>query len=62
MNRPLNKVKMKTAKTPFTFFHHCVGVANILHFRDELETEPAWVTREKGGYGFAEMVDVVLSF
>lgn len=56
MNQPLNRVKMKTAKTPFTFFPHSVGVANILHFRDGLETEPAWVTREKGGYAVKDIL------
>lgn len=45
----------------FTFFPHGVGVANILHFLDELPAKPAWITRKKGGYGFAEMVDALLS-
>ncbi len=45
----------------FAYFPHGVGVANISHFLDELPTKPAWVTREKGGYGFAEMVDVLLA-
>ncbi len=44
----------------FTYFPHGVGVANILHFLDDLSTKPVWVTREEGGYGFAEMVDVLL--
>ena len=45
----------------FAYFPHGVGVANILHFLDDLPTKPAWVTREEGGYGFAEMVDVLLA-
>lgn len=45
----------------FTYFPHGVGVANILQFIDELPGKPAWVTREMGGYGFAEMVDVLLN-
>lgn len=45
----------------FTYFPHGVGVANILQFVDELPGKPAWVTRETGGHGFAEMVNVLLS-
>jgi HAD superfamily hydrolase (TIGR01484 family) len=45
----------------FAYFSHGVGVANILHFLDDLPTQPAWVTRQDGGYGFAEMVDVLLA-
>jgi HAD superfamily hydrolase (TIGR01484 family) len=45
----------------FAYFPNGVGVANVLHFLDDLPTKPAWVTRKKGGYGFAEMVDVLLA-
>jgi len=45
----------------FAYFPNGVGVANILHFLDDLPTKPTWVTRENGGYGFAEMVDVLLA-
>ena len=44
----------------FAFFSHSVGVANVLQFSDELVCKPAWITREKGGYGFEEMVDILL--
>lgn len=44
----------------FAFFPNGVGVANILQFVDELQHKPAWVTKKKGGYGFAEMVDILL--
>ncbi|MBW1750265.1 MAG: HAD-IIB family hydrolase [Deltaproteobacteria bacterium] len=44
----------------FAFFPHSVGVANVLQFSDELACKPAWITEEKGGYGFAEMVDILL--
>ncbi len=44
----------------FAYFSHGVGVANISHFLDDLPTKPAWVTGKEGGYGFAEMVDVLL--
>jgi len=45
----------------FDWFPHSVGVANIHDFRDDLSTEPAWVTTAEGGYGFAEMVEILLS-
>ena len=45
----------------FSFFPNGVGVANVLQFADDLEHKPAWITKEKGGYGFAEMVDILLS-
>ena len=45
----------------FTYFPNGVAVANILHFLEDLPAKPAWVTMKKGGYGFTEMVDVLLS-
>jgi HAD superfamily hydrolase (TIGR01484 family) len=45
----------------FAYFPHSVGVANLLRFRDKMETEPAWITAQSGGNGFAEMVDGLLS-
>lgn len=45
----------------FEFFRHSVGVANIREFEGDLPSEPAWVTERVGGYGFAEMVDILLS-
>ena len=45
----------------FAFFPHSVGVANILAFKGRLEFEPAWVTAKSGGFGFAEMVEILLS-
>jgi HAD superfamily hydrolase (TIGR01484 family) len=44
----------------FHFFPHSVGVANVRAFEAQLESPPAWVTRSAGGYGFAEMVKVLL--
>ncbi|MBW1995290.1 MAG: HAD-IIB family hydrolase [Deltaproteobacteria bacterium] len=44
----------------FAYFPHAVGVADILRFKGKMEYEPAWVTKRKGGYGFAEMVDILL--
>lgn len=45
----------------FAYFPNSVGVANVLRFKERLTSEPAWVTRKEGGYGFAEMVDRLLS-
>ncbi|MFC1877290.1 HAD-IIB family hydrolase [Thermodesulfobacteriota bacterium] len=44
----------------FDFFPHSVGVANILEFEGRLESEPAWITTKIGGYGFAEMADILV--
>ncbi len=45
----------------FRFFPHSVGVANFLQFKEKITHRPAWVTRQEGGYGFAEMVDCILA-
>ena len=45
----------------FQFFPHAVGVANIVQFKEKITHSPAYVTRQEGGYGFAEMVDVILA-
>lgn len=45
----------------FSCFPHAVGVANVLDFSDRMKHKPAWVTTGKGGFGFAEMVDILLS-
>jgi HAD superfamily hydrolase (TIGR01484 family) len=44
----------------FQFFPQSVGVANILAFKEKITHEPAWVTRQQGGYGFAEAVNLIL--
>jgi HAD superfamily hydrolase (TIGR01484 family) len=44
----------------FQYFPHSVGVANILNFKEKITHKPAWVTQQEGGYGFAEMVDLIL--
>ena len=44
----------------FAYFGNSVGVANIHAFVNELTVRPTWVTRAEGGYGFAEMVKVLL--
>ncbi|MBU2621254.1 MAG: HAD-IIB family hydrolase [Proteobacteria bacterium] len=45
----------------FGYFPNSVGVANVIHFKGKMTHEPAWVTEKEGGYGFAEMVDILLS-
>ena len=45
----------------FSYFPHSVGVANVLHFNGKIDHYPTWITRQEGGYGFAEMVDHLLS-
>jgi HAD superfamily hydrolase (TIGR01484 family) len=45
----------------FRFFPHSVGVANILRFGEKIAHRPAWVTQKEGGFGFAEMVDQLVS-
>ncbi len=44
----------------FAFFPHSVGVANVRQFEQSMAAWPAWVTDREGGYGFAEMVDILL--
>ncbi|MCW5750326.1 MAG: HAD-IIB family hydrolase [Alphaproteobacteria bacterium] len=39
----------------FGFFPVAVGVANVRHFVDELDTPPSYVTQSPGGAGFAEL-------
>ena len=45
----------------FAYFPVSVGVANIHEFRERIRHAPAFVTRAKGGEGFAELVDTVLA-
>jgi len=45
----------------FAYFPESVGVANVLQYKERLASEPAWITRKAGAYGFAEMVDGLLS-
>ncbi len=46
----------------FGFFPNAVGVANVRDFEGLLEEEPAWVTPSRGGLGFRELADFLLSF
>ncbi len=44
----------------FGFFDHAAGVANVMDFRDRLAAEPAYITRARGGAGFAEVATILL--
>ena len=45
----------------FQFFPHSVGVANVRAFGSLLTDEPAYVTREPAGRGFAELAEALLA-
>ena len=45
----------------FAFFSCGIGVANIVRFAPKMMHQPAWVTIGKGGHGFAEFVDILLT-
>ena len=44
----------------FAYFPNSVGVANVMDFAAELTAAPAWVTRARGGEGFAELARTLL--
>lgn len=45
----------------FAFFPHSVGVANLLDFKNQLESKPKWITEKPGGFGFAQMAEILTS-
>lgn len=45
----------------FGFFPNACGVANVLDFQHQMEATPRWITRQKGGAGFVEIADILLS-
>ena len=45
----------------FEYFPNAAGVANILEFKETLLHQPAWITRLKGGRGFAQLAEILLS-
>ncbi len=45
----------------FDFFPFSVGVANVRNFDGQLTAEPAWITDDPGGSGFAEFADALLN-
>ena len=44
----------------FAHFAHTVGVANVRDFAGRLLAAPAWVTKARGGAGFAELAAALL--
>lgn len=45
----------------FEYFDHAVGVANVMAFKEQLAAAPAYVTQNRSGSGFAELVSILLS-
>jgi HAD superfamily hydrolase (TIGR01484 family) len=45
----------------FAFFPHGVGVANLADFGRRISTPPAYITRARGGSGFAELADLLIA-
>ena len=45
----------------FQAFPISVGVANVLDFKGQLDPPPAWITKNRGGYGFSEMAEFLIS-
>jgi len=45
----------------FEYFPNAVGVANVLAFQDRLTFKPAWITKRKGGMGFAQLAEMLVS-
>jgi HAD superfamily hydrolase (TIGR01484 family) len=45
----------------FGFFPNSVGVANVRGFAGRMQVLPRWITQQAGGFGFAELVEVLLS-
>ena len=45
----------------FAYFPNSVGVADVLRFQEKIEHKPAWVTKQRGGDGFAEMTGMLLN-
>jgi len=44
----------------FEYFPNAVGVANVLAFKDRLSFNPAWITKGKGGIGFAQLARILV--
>ncbi len=44
----------------FEYFPNAVGVANVLEFFDRLVFKPAWITKDEGGFGFAQLAEILV--
>lgn len=45
----------------FGFFPNSFGVANVVDFQGQIDAEPAFVARSRGGRGFVEIADMILA-
>jgi len=45
----------------FSFFPNSVGVANVLDFEADMPAKPTYVTRGRGGDGFAELAELLIA-
>jgi hydroxymethylpyrimidine pyrophosphatase-like HAD family hydrolase len=45
----------------FSYFPNSCGVANVADFVDQITCKPTWITAEKGGEGFVELAQKLLS-
>ncbi len=45
----------------FAYFPNSIGVANVMDFGDRITPKPAFVTKERYGAGFVEVVDSLVS-
>ncbi|KQR69972.1 HAD family hydrolase [Rhizobium sp. Leaf384] len=45
----------------FGFFPHACGVANVLQFEGRMEADPTYVTAARGGHGFVEVAEHLLT-
>ena len=45
----------------FSYFPNSCGVANVADFADQIACKPTWITAEKGGEGFVELAQKLLS-
>lgn len=59
-NRALYVGDSPNDEPAFGFFEHAIGVANVRDFVDRLAHPPRYVTRRRGGEGFAELVRYLL--
>jgi len=45
----------------FNFFPNSCGVANVMDFKDNMEHQPTWLASQRGGQGFVEIAQTILS-
>ena len=45
----------------FRYFPNSCGVANVTDFAGQIACEPTWITAKKGGEGFVELTEMLMS-